>query len=128
MPGILKTVSPDGRGAGHFVSGDCEPNQCNDHIILKASAGALVAGTVLGKVTATGQYALHDPALADGTEVAAAILWDDRPNVAATQRAVGVFRNAVVNGNALTWKAGITTPQRNAAIAALAANALMVRY
>jgi head decoration protein D len=224
--GILKTVSPDGRGAGHFISGQCDPNLCNDHITIKAAAGALVAGTVLGQISkgavgaavvtagagnagdgvfaaaptldaggpggnwtveitqaaanagdfrvtrpdgsidgygtvavayngginftlndgaadfaegdsfnvalnyaaGSGHYVLHDAAAVDGSEVAKCILWDDRANNAAAQRATGTFRNVPVNGNALTWKAGITNDQRNAAIAALAEAGLMVRY
>jgi hypothetical protein len=127
-PGVLKTVTKDLRGDGHFVSGDIDPNKSNDHLVLKASIGDVPAGQVLGKVTATGAYAPHDPAASDGTEVAAAILWGARANKAATQRAVGVFRNVVVNGNALTFKAGITTNQRDAAVAALATKGLMVRF
>jgi len=129
MPGILKTTQVGLRGAGHFVSGPNDPNQANDHIVIKASADAMVAGQVLGKVTATGQYAKHDPALADGSEVAAAILWADAEDVAATRRVAAVTRGpTVANGNALTFKTGITVPQRDAAVAALAAKGLMIRF
>lgn len=129
MAGILGTFKAWLRGAGHFVVGPNDPNQANDHIVLKANAGALEAGRLLGKVTATGQYAAHDPALADGTEVAAAILWKAAPTSAAVQRVAAVVRGPTVcNGNALTFKTGITTPQRDAAVAALAAKGLMIRF
>ena len=36
----------------------------------------LVAGSVLGKITASGKYTLHNAAATDGSEIAAAILFD----------------------------------------------------
>lgn len=220
--GVLKTTQADLRGAGHFVSGDLDPNKSNDHIMLKASAGLLLAGTVLGQITrgaatvtptatagntgtgsigtvtadagglegdwfveiidantdagdfrvvrpdgsvdgygtvavayngginftladatdfaegdsikvnvdyaaGSGQYDVHDPAATNGLEVAKCLLWAEKADLAATQRAVAVFRDAVVNGNAITWKSGMTTDQKNAAIAQLATAGLMVR-
>lgn len=128
-PGILKTTQADLRGAGHFVSGDCDPNINNDHIVIAANSGALVAGTVLGKVTATGQYTAHDPAAVDGSEAAAALLWDDREDSTSTQRAAAVTRGPIaINGNSLTFADGISTVNRDAAVAALAALGIMVRF
>jgi hypothetical protein len=129
MAGVLKTVTPDGRGDGHFLIGAYDPNMSAEQIILKANAGDLEAGTVLGKVTATGQYALHDPAAADGTELvnSTVILWGRRANSAATQKAVAVARHATANANALTHKAGATTNQKNAAIAGLATRNIICR-
>lgn len=127
--GVLKTTQADLRGAGHFVSGGCDPNINNDHITIVANSGALVAGTVLGKVTATGFYKAHDPAAVDGSEAAAAILWDDRDNSTATQRAAAVTRGPIaVNGNSLTFADGISTVNRDAAVAALGALGIMVRF
>lgn len=128
MPGVLKTIQLDGRGDGHFISGDCDPNISNEHITLKANAGNLPAGQVLGKLTVGGQYAAHDPDAEDGTEDAVAILWGARENRATAQRASATFRHAVANGNALTMKTGISNNDRDAAIAALAAQHLMVRF
>lgn len=129
-PGILKTTQADLRGAGHFVSGDCDPNINNDHIVIAADAGAMVAGTVLAKVTATGQYVQHDPTAVDtGEEDAVAILWDDRPASTSTQRAAAVTRGPIaINGNSLTFADGISTVNRDAAVAALAALGIMVRF
>lgn len=49
--GVLKTTQKDLRGEGHFVSGGCDPNINNEQINLAASAGDLVAGTVVAKRT-----------------------------------------------------------------------------
>ena len=43
--------------------------------VVTIAAGDLYPGTVLGKVTASGNYAAHDPAAVDGTETAVAVLW-----------------------------------------------------
>lgn len=131
MAGVLKTTKYDGRGRGHYrIGGAWDPNISSEEIVIAANAGALVAGTVIGKVTATGQYKLHDPAAADGTEIVAntAILYADAPNSAAVQKSVGDFRAGAVNANALTWKAGMTDNQKAAVTAAWAGRSLMARY
>lgn len=128
MPaGVIKTVNLDPYGAGHFLSEGFDHNRSAEQILLKANAGALVTGQVVGKVTATGQFAILNPAGGDGTEAAAGILWQGRDNVAATQRAVIVARGATVNGNLITWPAGITNNQKTTAIAQLAALGIIVR-
>ena len=42
---------------------------------VTVAAGTLEPGTVLGRITASGKYAAHDPAAVDGTETAVAVLW-----------------------------------------------------
>ncbi len=129
MPGILKTVNQDGYGAGHFLHGEYNPQRTAEQVLLKASAGALVTGHIVAKVTATGQYAVYNPAGADGTQLPAnaAILYEGRENLAATQKAVIVARHQVVNGNALTFPT-LTAPEKAALLAGLAANGIIVRY
>lgn len=213
--GIVKTTQQDPRGPGHFLSGGNDYQRDNEHITLKASAGALKAGTILGKqetgtptvaigtrvsgvggtvgngtvaVTADagaqeGNWSLEfttagatakfkvvkpdgtvdhvgtvgtpttagtvnvdvadgsndfaagdivpftvtydgddrvtlygklDLSATNGLEVAAGILWDDREDVAATQRAVAVKRNTPVNGNSLVYPTGATDAQKAA--------------
>lgn len=57
------------------------PFYVNDHgldslwnITIVSGAGVLAAGTVLGKITATGLYDAYDNGDSDGTETAAGIL------------------------------------------------------
>ena len=87
----------------------------------------LKAGTVLGKITASGKYTLHDNAAADGSQNAAAVLFQDCDASAADKATVAVTRLAELNANHLTYKAGITGPNKTAAIAALAALNIIVR-
>lgn len=129
MP-VLKTVDIDGRGRGHYLIGQIDHNISNEEIVIAANSGDLKAGTILGKVTATGQYAPYDPAAVDGTEDAteAVILYADAADSAATQKSVATVRDVGVNGNALTWVNAVTTPQREAVEAGCAARSLLVRY
>lgn len=91
------------------------------------AAGAdLTLGAVLGKVTATGKYKLHDPAAADGTQNAAAVLLDDTAAAAADKVAPIAARGVVLDSNGLVWKAGMTDPQKATAKAALLALGIKV--
>lgn len=131
MPGILKTVSPDGRGRGHYrIGGHTGENISTEEIVIAANSGDLKAGAVLGKVTASGQYAGYNPAALNGTEIAAnaVILYADAPNSAATQKSVADVRDQAVNGNALTWPNAADANQKAAVEAAMATRSLMVRY
>jgi hypothetical protein len=130
MPGVLKTVSPDGRGRGHYRIGDARENISTEEIVIAANSGDMAAGTVLGKVTASGQYAGYDPAALDGTEDPdeAIILYNEVADSAATQKAVGDVRDVAVNGNALTWPNAATANEKAAVEASMAVRSLLVRY
>lgn len=65
------------------------------------------------------KYVEHDPAGTDGREVAAAILLDDVDASAADAAGVAAVQDCEVVAADLLWKTGMTTNQKNAAIAAL---------
>ncbi|GAB4287288.1 MAG: hypothetical protein Kow0098_03600 [Ignavibacteriaceae bacterium] len=46
-------------------------------VVIASGAGALIKGTVLGKVTATGKYVAYNDGNADGSQTAKCILADD---------------------------------------------------
>lgn len=99
-----------------------------DRITLVSGAGALKAGTVLGKITASGKYQAYDNDASDGSEVAAAILTHAQDATSADIPAAALTRMAQVNGNLLIWGAGVTTQgEKDAAIADLAAKTVIVR-
>lgn len=108
--------------------GECDsPNIVNEEIIVASGAGILVPGTVLGKITASGKYVLHDVALANGAQTAAAILGHRIDATAADVRTVATVNGpAVINGNDLTLKAGIIAADRTAALNALRAKGMKV--
>lgn len=96
--------------------------------VVVAQNQTLAAGTVLGKVTASGQYVILAPAAADGSQTAAGISLNKVTTGAGqTAEAAILARLATVNLGELVWPGGITTPQRTAAIAQLAAINIMAR-
>lgn len=221
MAGVIKTVTPFLRGAGHFCVGAFDYERANEEINLKVSAGALAAGTALGIVlgaatvtpaakagnTGNGTFAatptvdasgaagvytvtviepalnggtfevskpdgaadgtgtigvayngtinftLNDgatdfvagdqftvtvaynaaetwgawnPAATDGLQNFKGFLWDDRPNVAAVQRAVATRREATVNAHAITGWADLSSDNQAALIAAAKALGIII--
>lgn len=67
-----------------------------------------VAGQVLGLVTATGLYARHDPAAANGSQFACAILAYDVPTPSAGKKEA-IYVGGVFNIDELTWNAATDT-------------------
>jgi hypothetical protein len=51
-PGILKTITPWGRGEGHFLLHSIDVQRANIGIVLAASLGDLPAGTALARLQA----------------------------------------------------------------------------
>ena len=87
----------------------------------------LVAGTVIGKITASGKYTILAPAAATGEQAAAGILVPNCNATAADVITRSLLRGpAQVNANDLTWPGGITAPQKTAAIAQLMALGIKV--
>jgi len=72
-------------------------------ITLAEAAGDLDRGQVLGRVTASGEYAAYDAAAEDGTETPRAILARDTDASAAAAATVayvhGEFNEAALTGN-----------------------------
>jgi len=68
----------------------------------------------------TEKYKEYNPSNSDGSQTPAGILWDKCDATAADQKAAAVVRSCVVNKEELTWFAGATTGQKNAALYQLA--------
>lgn len=78
-------------------------------------------------VLTSAKYTILTPAATDGSEVAAAILWDYCDASAADKQAAAVVRLAEVTAGELTWPAGITAGQKASATAQLAASSIVLR-
>ena len=95
---------------------------------VTVAAGVLDPGTVLGRITASGKYAAHDPAATDGTETATAVLWGKADASAGDVAAVALIRGpAIVNRHDLVFAGAPTEPEIAAAHAALLAAGILVR-
>ncbi len=74
--------------------------------ITVVSGQNLTVGDVVGKITASGKYAIYDNAAADGTEVAAGVLLFSVDASAADQDGVILARGpAIVKDTGLGWNA-----------------------
>lgn len=120
----MATKTEGVHGAEFLLSS--EESQSLDKVTL-ISGQNLAAGTVLGKITASGKYTLHDAAAADGSQTAAAILYDATDASAGDTPCVVISRLAEVADAKLIFKSGISAPNRAAAITALAVNHITAR-
>ena len=119
-------VLTEGRHTGGFLVWEAFRDYCRE--VVTIAAGTLEPGTVLGRITASGKYAAHDPAAVDGTETAAAVLWGHADASAGDATAVAVVRGpAIVNRHDLVFAGTPTDPEIAAAHAALATAGIIVR-
>jgi Bacteriophage lambda head decoration protein D len=96
-----------------------------DEATIVAGTGlTLPVNTVLGQISADGNYAIFDPAAVDGTEVAAAILVY---SVTDTEKAAILSRHAQVKSAELNWISGISSTDKTAGVTALAGLGIIVR-
>ena len=112
--------------AGGFLVWEALRDYCRSTVIL--ASGTLQPGTILGKITASGKYAAHDPVAVDGTQTAAAVLWDSVDASGGDTNAVVLIRGpAIVNQYEITIPGTPTAPQITAAYAALLTLGILVR-
>ena len=115
-----------------------EPVRAGEHLVSEVTTqsrevgvitggGAYTAGTVLGKISASGKLTILAPAAADGSQNAVAVLYGPVDTSSGDKSAAINVRLTEVNGLVLTWPSGITTVQQTAAIAQLAALGILVR-
>jgi hypothetical protein len=96
-----------------FLDSEAPGSLSRENVTLTASQGALVAGTVLAKVTSTGHYVVYDNAsVTAGINVADAVLAYPAENSGSTQSVTVIERLAEVKSASLNWGsndgAGIT--------------------
>ena len=88
--------------AGQFILAEANGTLSRERIVVASGEGVLAAGTVLGKVTASGKYAAYDNVASDGTQAAVCILYDEVDATSADATGVGIFRHAEVKEVELT--------------------------
>jgi hypothetical protein len=88
-----------------FLVSEANGSISREQVTIAVAAPAMVAGTVLGRITASGQWTVYNDGATDGTEVARGILAYDVADVAATQIATIIARHAEVKAAQLNWNA-----------------------
>ena len=120
------TTLTEGRHPGGFLAWEAFRDYTRETIVV--AAGTLEPGTVLGRITASGRYAAHDPAAVDGTETAVAVLWGRVDASAGEAPAVALVRGpAIVNRHDLVFAGSPSEAEIAAAHAALLAAGVLVR-
>lgn len=123
------TAKTDHLGTGAFLKSEGTGHISRDTIVIASGTGIVLAGTVLGKVTASSKYVpYNDDGTDDGTRTAAAILYADVDATSADVPAVAITRLAEVWTDRLIWGAGVTTStEKTNGLADLAAKFVIAR-
>jgi len=124
--GTFSVVDPNGNALADLTVGVA---YLSSHINLTISDGAtdFAAGDAFTVDVVLGEYAELDPAASDGTESAAAILFDAVDASAEEQDAVITSRDTVVNEQELVWPDGITEAQKATALGQLKTKGIIAR-
>jgi hypothetical protein len=99
---------------GSFIYSEARGTLSRENVTIVSGAGVLPAGRMLGKITASSKYTNYDDTLADGTQVAAGILYAEVDATSGDKAAVMICRNAEVVSSRVDCKtaghkaAGIT--------------------
>lgn len=88
----------------------------------------LLAGTVLGKITASGKFTAFDNDATDGSQTAVAVLLADTNASSGDVKCVAIARHAIVAKQGLKFGAAVTTQaEKDAAYLELEAAGIVVR-
>lgn len=86
----------EGKHSAEFLLTEGVGNISREEVTIAAAAGAMVPGTLVGKITASSKYAAYNNSASDGTEVAAGVLYHGVADKAVDQKAVIIARHAEV--------------------------------
>ncbi len=101
--------------AGAYLKYEAPMNYSRDEVTV-ASGQSLAAGTVVGRITASGEIAAWDPAATDGSQTAVGILLADVDAASAAAPGIIVARHAiVVDADSLVWGGTPTQARKDAA-------------
>lgn len=96
-----------------------------DEVVI--ASGTHAVATVMGKVTASGEFVQLAPAANDGSEVASAILYRAVDASEAAKKDVVSARLTAVRASSLVWPDGITDGEKTTALGQLNANHIVAR-
>lgn len=115
-----------GNQALEFLLSEANGERSREVVVITGSA-EFKAGTVLGKITASGKYTSHDESASDGTQNAVAVLGYDVDATAADANGVVFVRDCEVSDEILIMPTGISVNDRADAITSLASAGIIAR-
>lgn len=113
-----------------FLVSEANGQRSREKVTLLASQGALLPGTVMAKVTATGKYVPYDDdanGTTAGVGIAAGILCYPVADSASDQDVFIIARDAEVQLDLLQWEASNDAGEKTAGVADLAALGIIAR-
>jgi hypothetical protein len=130
--GQFEVKRPDGTIDGYATVGAAYTGQVKftiaDGSADFSAAAQFTLAVTIADPTGVGKYRSADPTNTDGSQTAVAVLLDGVDATSADAAAVAIVREAEVNGNCLTYDAGVDdAPKKAAEIAALKSAGIIVR-
>lgn len=92
----------EGRHVGEHLVSEANGTRSREEVVVVQTGTAIVSGTVMGKVTASGKYKPYSNGASDGTEAAAGVLYTALPAFTGDVRAVLHVRDCEVGSASLT--------------------------
>lgn len=116
----------ENRGTANFIVSEANGMYRSRDVgtVAAGAAPGLTAGTILGKLTAGGNFVAYDPGAATGAQTIAGILFEAA--IGTVKRTI-VTRDAEVNGAHLIYQASADAAAKATANAALKALGIIVR-
>ena len=122
MPALTQT-----RNIADFMVSEAPGYRSREEITMAtATGGDILPGTVLGRITATGNHVRWAPTATDGSQNVAGLLWERLPSGQGGRRTI-VARDAEVVASQIVYPATATNPQKASANAALVAAGIILR-
>jgi hypothetical protein len=115
----FEVFDPDGNMIGKGSTGVAFATEVGFTITAGGTAFVGGDGFDITVAAATAKYVEYDPAGTNGAEVLTALNYGAVDASAADKSGTVIARSAEVNASELVWKAGVTTNQKAAALAAL---------
>lgn len=125
------TILTEGARKAEFLISEANSYRSRDEVTVTVPANTtLEAGTLLGRITSSGNFVRHAAGASDGSQNEAGVLFQNLANTTAGPldfQAVNVARDAEVRGADLTYEDGADAAQITTSNAALAALGVVVR-
>lgn len=120
------TILTEGLPNIAFLVSEANGYRSREQVVIVTGQN-LAGGAVVGKITASGKYAVYNNAAVDGTQTAAGILMYAKDATAADKAGVIIARDAEVNEGELVYAAGTSAGDKTAAKVELVAAGIIVR-
>lgn len=112
---------------GQFVKYEAPQAYSRENVTV-AAGQILKAGSVVGRITASGKIAIYNNGAADGTQTAIGVLLSDVDATGGDKPGVIIARHAiVVDKTGLVWNAGMSEADKDAGVADLKAIGILAR-